>query len=477
MTDFTLRPRADSLLRAWGQMIQTESNGPGFDFIHPRQSVFKKHADRFCANPRPASFDGIWTPEATVEHSNPGGALLRSAFDGDIDDLAEFLETLRTSTEYNRNWEELLGWKLALWELYTRLNESVPITVTSETTEALSWFGAPISGGFRERRQNIEQFRSHYESVVGHPTQGTSHEVPVKTELDQLFHAIQTLDSDEIGPQLKGPHSDFYQLLYGGGEVHGGRGPVQLTGVVPIIRAFAWAKANSAYDKPSKPAFWGGTYWENWKESYANHVRTEIREQFTLDDISTEEIGPFFEALTNAEASDLGKPVATYVMGSQWGQYAWNDVVDHFSENATEASRVLSLFFDDSVSVMPRLEAFKEHTIHLTETEGRSPGSIERMATSLLMFTYPEKHLGLPSSRTRQFLEANATLPKYKSGFRPRQYQRIIGPLRGLRDDVRLMMDERNLDIDITMLDIHSMIWIFGGEGAPTSDDLPSEDW
>lgn len=478
MPDIRLRPRSDSLLRAWGTMVREEPSGPGFDFVRPRQTVFEERLEAFREDPRPETFDAIWSSEAAVEHANPGGELFRNTFDGDVPDLASFVDTLRTAAEFNRFWEERTAWTWALWELYTRANDSVPAILTSQSAEALSWFGVSLSGDFRDKMRTLERFRDRYVDVVGHATAGTSHAVPIRTELDELFRAVETVGPDDIAPQLKGPHGDFYRYLYGGSGTEGERTePVSFDDVASVVRAYAWGEANDAYDRPDEPEYWGGTYWENWKETYADHVRTEIREQFALDDLSPDEIDPLFEAITDAEGSDLGKPVARYVMGSQWGQYTWNDVVSHFREHPAEASRVLSLFFDDSVPVVTRLEAFKDHTIHLTETEGRSPGSIERMATSLLMFTEPDEHLGLPPKRTRTFLEATSTLPDYRSGFRPRQYRTIINPLRGVRDRIAATLRDRGVDATVTMLDVHSLIWIYGGEGAPTADELPPEDW
>lgn len=473
MSSLTLRPRTDPLLRAWKNMIQNEFSGTGFEFRSPQQIKFKDRVDAFCSDPSSKSFDEIWTTETAVEHSNPGSEMLRTTFDGDIDELAAVIQMIRSAPEYNQHWEQRFTWSWALWELYTRLNESVSVVLTSESSAALSWLGAPTSGTFRERIQVAEQFREHYCSIVGHPTQETPHETPIKTELDELFHAIQTLTKDDLAAEIKGPYGEFYRYFYGGSRTDGGRtGSVELFDIASVVRAYASGEANDAYDKPKKPEFWGGTYWENWKEEYAEHVRTEIREQFTLDDLSPEEIAPLFKAITTAEGSDLSKPVATYVMGSQWGQYTWNDIVDHFSANPVEASQLLSLFFDDSYSVVNRLDAFKEHTIHLTETEDRSPGSIERMATSLLMFTNPEEHIGLPPARTKNFLNSKSTLPKYESGFRPKQYRTIIGPLRELRDEIRYEVNGCGSENTVTMLDVHSMIWIYGGEGEPTSNHI-----
>lgn len=479
MIERDLRPRTKALLHAWKELVQMQSSGPGFDLSTPRQSLFVDRVRQFMRQPSTDSFDAIWEPDSAVSYNDPGGPLLRSSFDGNVDDLADFFDTLQTTETYNQRWEDRLNWSWALWELYTRLNDSVPVIITRETADALSWFGVATEKSFRGLRQQVEGFLEYYQSTIGHPSKDTAHEAPLKVELDELFRIIQSVDADAVSSQLKGPHGEFYRHLYGTASTDEGlrTQQVEFVGITPLIEAYAWGKANRAYEDEEKPAYWAGNYWETWKESYAQHIQREVRSEFTLTDLSPDDIGPLFEALTDNEGSNLNKPVATYVMGGQWGQYAWNDVVTHFRDNPVEASQVLSLFFDDSQPAVNRLEAFKEHTLHITNTEGRSPGSLERMATSLLMFTFPETHLGLPPARTKTLLEEKSTLPKYKSGFRPHQYRTIIGPFRGLRDDIQSLLTEKGYDTNVTMLDIHSLIWIYGGEGEPTDKELPPAEW
>ena len=475
MPQLNLRPRTESLLRAWKSMIQQNAKGVGYDLAQPRQEVFCKRVEEFRTTPTAENFDAIWTPKSAVEHSNPGGQILRTTFDGDVDELVEFIDSVESADQYNHHWENRFSWSWALWELYTRLNKSIPVVLTEQSAGAMGWLGAKPSGDFHTRMETLEAFRDQYTTVIGHPTEGYSHETSVKIELDELFRALQTVDKEGIASQVKGQHGDFYRSLYGGSESAqtDTNDRVELVDIGTVVRAYAYGEANDAYDKNSLSEYWGGEYWENWKESYAEHVRTEIREEFTLDDLSPDEIGPLFEAITTAEGSSLSKPVATYVMGSQWGQYTWNDIVNHFTENPVEASQALSVFFDDSRPVVNRLDAFKEHTIHLKETEDRSPGSIQRMATSLLMFTNPTDHLGLAPARTKEFLTDKSTLSNYKSAFQPQQYRKIIGPLRELRDEIEYQLREYGSDNTVTMLDVHSMIWIYGGEGEPEPHQLP----
>jgi hypothetical protein len=282
---------------------------------------------------------------------------------------------------------------------------------------------------------------------------------------------VANLDTDDIVAEIKGKYGEFYRYLYDGATTAGGNShTVELADIGAVTRAYAAGKANDAYEKEEKPDYWSGDFWETWKETYADWVQTEIKSDFTLKNLSPDEIEPLFDAIVTTDGAELSKPVATYVMCSQWGQYTWNDVVDHFTDNPLEASQALSLFFDDSYHAETRLDAFREHTIHLTETEDRSPGSIERMATSLLMFTEPQQHLGLPPQTTKEFLESKTTLDSYNHGFDPRQYRRIIGPLRELRDEIEHQVREHDCGADVTMLDVHTLIYIFAKHGEPATN-------
>ena len=455
-------------------MIQNEPTNPGYNLNSPRQDLFEQRVSAFLESPTADSFDSIWTTETAAAASNPGGPILRATFDGDIAELATFVETLTTESKYNQNWEDRFTWTWALWELYTRLNDSVDVILTTDASAALSWFGQNLTGGYRDRIETLHQFKIRYEDLIGHPSAETGHEQPIEVELDELFQAIETLDTEAIAAELKGEYGEFYRYLYGGaGSTESSTAQVTLADIGSVTKAYAAGKANGAYGKDEKQTYWGGTHWETWKEAYANHVETQIKEEFSLTSLSPDDIGPLFDAITTAEGAELSKPVATYVMGGQWGQYTWNDIAEHFTANPVEASQVLSLFFDESYPAVTRLDAFREHTIHLTETEGRSPGSIERMATSLLMFIDPQQHLGLPPSRTKQFVEEKTTLEKYQSGFEPQQYRQIIGPLRELRDEVEYAVREQGCEIPVTMLDIHSMIWIYGSQEEPTTEQIP----
>lgn len=474
MTGSVLRPGADGMLRAWKGMIRSEAAGAGFDLEENRQTRFSSRVRTFLDGPCEDSFADLWQPDAVVAHDNPGTDLFLTTFDGDVDDLAAFVETLRTADAFDPTWSDRLGWRWALWELYTRCNDSAPVVLTEESVEALEWFGIAVSGSFRERVTAAEGFRERYADVVGHATAGTAHEVPVRVEIDQLCNAVVRLGPEDIAAQLKGPHGQFYRHLYGGREAPAERtDQVELVEETRLVYAYAWGKKKGAYEDERRTDFWGGSHWEDWKDEYAAYFDDTIRERYALADLEPDDVAPLFDDITNRDATDLGASVAEYLMGGRWGQYVWNDVVDYFVSNPGEASDVLSLFFDDSVHVSDRLRAFREHTIHISDEEGRSPGSIERMATSLLMLASPDDHVGLPPRKTSVLLEDKSTLSNYRSGFRPRQYWAVIHALRALRDEIATALEELGEAGDATMLDVHNVIWIYEESGDPHRGELP----
>ncbi|AGN02382.1 hypothetical protein L593_12195 [Salinarchaeum sp. Harcht-Bsk1] len=461
------------MLRAWGEMIAEEPAGPGYSFTPNRQQVFQNRLEAFLENPCEETLEEFWSADAVDSADNPGQAILLAGFE-DYQDFASFLETLAAASEYDAAWEDTLTWKWALWELYSRSNTDEPGILTREACEALRWFGVECSGDFAERMDVLEAFRETYFDVVGHATKGTEHEASVRAEMEQLFHAFATLDSGDLSAQLKGPYSEFYRGLYGGSAMDRGRpDPVELVDIGPLAYAYAHGKVNDAYDEPDVSGFFGG-YWENWKREYCDYVEETIRDEFTLDDLEAEEIEPLFKALTDREATNLNASVIEYLMGGQWGQYVWNDVEEYFTSNPEEASAVLSEFFDSSKPDVTRLRLFREHTIHIKEEEGRSPGSIERMATSLMMVCEPDEQIGLPPSKTAEFVEAKTTLDDYESGFRPRQYRSVVNALRTFRDEIQSAVEELGGDQSVSMLDVHNVIWMYEDNGEPSNDELPA---
>lgn len=474
MASSVLRPGTDDLLRAWGAMVDADASGMGFGFGENRQTRFQSRATAFLDAPSRETLASLWCEDTVVAHDNPGADLLLSMFDGDAGELAAFCESLRSADEFDPAWADRLGWKWALWELYTRFNADTPTPLTEDAVEALEWFGLSVSGSFRERMAAVDEFVDRYDAVVGHPTAGSVHEGPVRVELEQLFHAVATLGPRDISPQLKGPHGQFYRHLYGGREAPAERTEqVTLVDETRTVYAYAWGKTNGAYEDERRTEFWGGTHWEDWKEDYTTYFDGTVRERYALTDLEADDIEPLFDDITRKDATDLGTSVAEYLMGGQWGQYVWNDVVEYFVSNPAEASGVLSLFFDDTPNVIDRLQAFREHAIHVSNRDGRSPGSIERMATSLQMLAFPDQHVGLPPRKTSVFMEERSTLPKYRSGFRPRQYRVVIPALRALRDEIGAALVELDADDDATMLDVHNVLWMYENEGKPGREELP----
>ncbi len=470
------RPRAEHLLRAWGEMIAQEAEGDGFSFLSHRQQRFENRLNTFLDRPTEHTLEVVWSKDSFVAADNPHITVFLAPYD-DIDEVAMFLDELCHESEYNPDWEDTLIWKHALWELYTRTTPSTPGILSTEAIKGLRWFGIDIGGGFDGHLSSLAGFREYYTDVVAHPTGGTPHEVPIRIELEQLFHAIKELDQDAIATNLKTEYGDFYRLLYGGSDITEGRtDPVQLVDIGPLVSAYAYGKMNGAYDAEGIGKYYGGeNFWETWKETYCTYVDETIREEFTLTELEPEDVQPLFSKLTDTDATDLSSSVVKYLMGGRWGQYVWNDIEDYFVENPDEGSAVLSEFFDISKHEVPRLQAFREHTIHITDTEGRSPGSIERMATSLLMVAEPDKNIGLPPSKTATFVEAKTTLEDYKSGFRPIQYGVIIPALRTLRDEIQLALDTLKADQSASMLDVHNLIWMYEESGEPSESEIPNE--
>jgi len=77
----------------------------------------------------------------------------------------------------------------------------------------------------------------------------------------------------------------------------------------------------------------------------------------------------------------------------------------------------------------------------------RSPGSLLRAATALLMYAYPDRHVNFQYQRFTDFFEAYSTSDRLDTGFAASQYNEVMFACRDLlrlieeRTDTASMLD------------------------------------
>lgn len=480
MANIDPRPRTEPLLRSWAGMIAEQPKGRNFDFTGTNRSkLFQERVDAFIADPTRDHLEDLWSPECLTAADGLILDVVLGSWSGSIEDLASLFRTLRTADSFSKEWEREFTWKEALWECYTRLDSTDQLVVSKSSSEALRWFGLRTPGSFSDRVAQLGEFVELYEEAIGHVTATTEHSVPLKVEVEELLHTVATVEREAVLAERAGPYRDFYRQLQGGipPAADGGAGStpdlVTWQGVTPVLQAYAETKNRTGYrEGDGHSDQWGGN-WESWKESFARYIDEVVRDEFDLTALEADDIGPLFDRLENptenveeAEWPDLPDWVVTHLMGGHaQRKLAWREAVELFEENSEEGAAVLSDFFDDDLRVAPRLSGFREFTLPLTSAERdhpKSEGDFQRMATSLLMLAFPNRHISIQYRRLDQFVSDFSRVDGIWNNFEPERYSRFVPSLRAVRDDLDAYLDD-----DASMLDVHNVVYIYWEEGEP----------
>jgi len=124
-------------------------------------------------------------------------------------------------------------------------------------------------------------------------------------------------------------------------------------------------------------------------------------------------------------------------------------------ENA--ATVLSSLLDEEGTTLQDRLNEFNDFYA------GISDSGSERIsvATMLLMFTYPDEHTMYRYTMYKGFFSEFSSY-EIPTGFNPGEYLLMREALRRIRADLN-----ETTDHDISMLDIHSLLWVVHRQGLP----------
>lgn len=443
-----------SILAGWKDAVADSPSGTGFDFTESnRTTVCRRRVDAFLESPSVETFRALWSNEALCDYWAPNAAVIIEVADDSLDDLAELVADVRDADQYDPRWESIIDGR-GLWELYGRLHaDREPIT-TQRADDALERFRFERHGTREDCVDEIERFRDVYEDVAGHITAGTDYEVPIYAEIDELFTLVTTVDRDAVNAELHGPYERLYRPLIGFRREPNPAGQIEWTGVEAVVKEHLDAKDSGAYDDHTTE-HWGGTHIETWKWDYLEYFHDVVKEEFDLTSLEAEDIEPFFEVISEPDDRvDVVGDVPRKMMGSRFHVFAWNDVVDHCLENPGDAAATLSTLFDEELPVEDRLHVFYEFASPPIFENDRSPGSLLRAATALLMYAYPDRHVNFQYQRFSDFFEAYSSTDGLDTGFDVSQYKEVVFACREL-----LRMIEQRTD-DASMLDVQTMIYI-----------------
>jgi len=210
-----LTARRRAVLEQWTEVAETEQAGAEFDFgQYDRTQQIIQQADGFIENPTRDGFKSMWDRMHAASQRGSAERIL-SKWDGSIADLASLIKTVRDASQYDSTWEDQLGAKATIQELFGHLHiEDYPI-INAATESGLAFFGYDTPDSYTDGVEEFEAFLDTYERVVGHATADADHglTVPIRLEVDQLFNVIDKADEASIEEEQSGAATELYKTV------------------------------------------------------------------------------------------------------------------------------------------------------------------------------------------------------------------------------------------------------------------------
>lgn len=444
-----LGPRRQALFRAWKRTAARERNGSNFDFTPSNRTQQAQEATTaFLADPTRSRFEKLWTREVIADAVMGGPALVVDNHDS-VEAVADTVRDIQTATEYNPDWKGKIGNKTACWELYGRLHPTAAPILNITCASGLEDMGFTRPSSYDVAADQWAAFRSAYESVVGHATAGTEHEVPLHHEMSELLWYVARTDTETIRSELD---VDLRQdaLITGWRDETPLEHSIELNGHEKHIEGFIEAEKNGGFTADGPNDLWNGTHWEDWKDVYMEYLSESVWPAYDKTDLTGEEAVQLVEDLS--ETATLSKLVPPYLYGSQTGGQMWTEFRDRTEAQPEEAAETLSYLFDNDIDLTLRLDRF----IHFYDLD-RSPGVLMSLVTMLLLFAYPKQYAFYKHEMVSDFFDEYSDY-NIEQGFDSTQYWKFNQVCKK-----QLLADlERGLtDKDPTMMDVYTLLYIW----------------
>lgn len=190
---------------------------------------------------------------------------------------------------------------------------------------------------------------------------------------------------------------------------------------------------------------------EDWKYKFQNNFETNIRSEFDLKNLASDEVVDFVELL---DQDVEGLTVPGFMIGGPAGGIVWDDFKTLTENNPEEAADVLSYLLDEESDLNDRLGHFYDFYGEIAEQKGASGGPLLGLATWLLMFAYPNKNIFYKVSLFSDFAEKYSMELdiNQRAGYDIDQYIE----LRDYADTLKEALDDRMEEID--MLDVQDLL-------------------
>ncbi len=449
MTTADLGPRRQALLQSWKEHIVTEESGPGFDFTPTnRTAEAQRKTEAFVRNPSEDSLEEIWSRDVIADSVFGGPTALLKKWDGEVDELALEFERIQEATEYDPIWERHFLTNQGVWELYGRLHPETAPILNSECSRGLAFMGFSRPSAYTGAQTEWNEFRSVYDTHVGHATAGTDHEVPLNHEMSEFLWFVATTDEDELRRTLLAG-VDEYRPLVGWRNETPLSNDIQFSGLMPILDGYVTAKKQGGFERDGPDDLWNKGHWEDWKDEYLQHMETHVKPKYDLTDLSAADVEPLLDDLT--ESTTLSTPVPSYMLGGQQGGILWSEFKNASLEDPGEAAATLSYLFDTDEDVNIRLDRFATFYRNL-DTSG---GPLLSLATVFLTFAYPQDYVFYKYSRMNHFFDEFADY-NVRTGFNTDQYWKLNTACK------TQILDDLARDLDnATLLDVYTLLYVW----------------
>lgn len=454
-----LGARQRELLRGWRRVAGERPSGVGYDFVAPPPGAELRTAlERFRAEPSEDAFHALWRRENLPGAPLANAGFVLNSWDGTIEDLAEFLTEVADADRYDQAWESTFPEQIGLWEFYTRLHPDAFI-VDGTTRDALAKFGVRCDRNFEALTEGVDEFATVYRDAVGRVTEGTEYEVPLRRELDELFHLVTNRYPEGIRAEFLDEERILYRPLidWDGSELFDAQVRLDTARVEAVLDAYP-ENPEVVYNWDETPDAWGGTYVEIWKHRYSEYVQDAIVPEFDLGSLTADDVEPLLDRYDDSDATELSGSGLRKLMGGQYGSMAVGRFIDAATDEPGVAATVLSDLFEPGVEYRgSRLAAFN---VEYGEVIG-APGQTMRLATTLLMVTYPQEYIVYQHGKFSEFF-ADVADYDVGSGFNPDEYHQLNAACLEIKERLQERQPEAS------MLDVQSIIWIYAGENTRT---------
>lgn len=445
--------RREALLVGWKSLVSDRPAGEEFDFTDTNRTVqTQQHVHDFLQSPDRETFNQLWTIDVLAD-AVIGGPEPVIKKHGSVEELAKKIREMSHTDEYDPNWESDFLTSSVVRELYGRLHpEEAPI-INSTCKSGLSEFGFSVPTTYSEFESVWFDFAEIYDELVGHGTAGLPHEVPLNHEMSEFLWFIAAMDDEEIQDRYKEVHDEYLPILGWKDDLPLSQ-DIHLKGHEEHIQGYIEAAENGGFQKNPPKDLWNKGHWEDWKDGYLMHLKTEVWPAYDFTELSQDEVVQLIDDLN--VRIEISNSIPTYLLGGRSGGILWSEFRQRSEENPQQAAETLSYLFDEEELLTHRLDRFGQF-YGVLDTSG---GPLMSLATMLLMFVHPDEYVLYKHSQMRGFFDRYADY-RVRPRFNPDQYWKLnLACKNQILKELETGLDEKSA----TMLDVYTFLYVWNSK-------------